>query len=63
MKDVIKNPSSQFVKVRCNSCKNEQVIFNKASTKSITCLVCGEELAQSTGGKTNILARVLEVLG
>ncbi len=52
---------SEFVKVRCNNCKNEQVIFGKSSTK-VKCLVCGEPLADTLGGKTNIKAKVLEVL-
>ena len=52
---------SKFVKVRCSKCKNEQIIFSNASTK-VTCLVCNEELATSTGGKSKISARILEVL-
>jgi small subunit ribosomal protein S27e len=54
-------PESKFVKVRCNKCKNEQVIFDSASN-IVTCLVCNEEMAKPTGGKTQISARVLEVL-
>lgn len=56
------NPTSKFVKVRCSKCKNEQVIFGKAAT-TVKCLVCEEPLALSTGGKSDIKARVLEVLG
>lgn len=52
---------SKFIKVRCSKCKNEQVIFSKSST-DISCLVCGESLANKRGGKTKISARVLEVL-
>ena len=54
------NPTSRFIKVRCK-CKNEQVIFGNAST-SVTCLVCNEQLAAPTGGKSAIAGRVLEVL-
>lgn len=50
-----------FVKVRCSKCKNEQVIFGKAAS-TVKCLVCGEILAESTGGKADIKARVLETL-
>ena len=53
--------SSKFVRIRCPKCKNEQVMFGKASTK-IICLVCGKILADPTGGKSRIKARVLEVL-
>ncbi|HLC51615.1 MAG TPA: 30S ribosomal protein S27e [Candidatus Nanoarchaeia archaeon] len=55
------NPNSKFIKVRCASCKNEQIIFGNAST-AITCLVCNKEVASPTGGKAKIAARVLEVL-
>ena len=54
--------TSKFVKIRCPKCKNEQVMFGKASSQ-IICLVCGKVLADPTGGKSRIKARVLEVLG
>jgi len=54
-------PTSRFVKVRCEKCKNEQIIFGKISTE-VKCLVCNDVLAEPTGGKANIKARVLEVL-
>ena len=56
----MRNPS-RFVKVRCPSCKNEQIIFGKSSS-DVACLVCGALIAKSTGGKTAIRARILEVL-
>jgi len=57
----INEPVSKFIKVRCPRCKNEQVIFGKASTK-VKCLVCGKMLVEPTGGKSRIKSRVLEVL-
>ena len=57
----IREPTSRFVKVRCQKCKNEQIMFNKASTV-VRCLVCGTVLATPTGGKCSIKARVLEEL-
>ncbi len=54
-------PTSKFIKVRCPKCKNEQIIFEKASEK-IECLVCQNVLAEPTGGKAKILAQVLETL-
>ncbi len=57
----MKEPNSRFVKVRCPKCKNEQIIFGKASTK-VKCLVCGRILAETTGGKSKIRSRILEVL-
>lgn len=52
--------TSAFLKVRCE-CKNEQVVFSKASSQ-VTCLVCGKLLAKATGGKAMILGEQLEVL-
>lgn len=57
----IREPVSKFVKVRCPKCKNEQIIFGKASTE-IKCLVCSKSIADPTGGKTRVKSRILEVL-
>ena len=57
----VKEPTSKFVKVRCPKCKNEQIIFGKISTV-VACLVCGKSIAEPTGGKSRLKARVLEVL-
>lgn len=56
-----KEPVSKYVKVRCPKCKNEQIIFGKASTK-VSCLVCQKVLASPSGGKSRVKARILEVL-
>ena len=56
-----KESKTNFIKVRCNKCKNEQNIFSTISTK-VHCLVCNELLAEPTGGKAKIHARILEVL-
>ena len=56
-----KEQTSKFIKVRCPKCKNEQIIFGKASTK-INCLVCNQEVALPSGGKAKIRAQILEVL-
>jgi len=61
MKEIIKEPTSKFIKLRCPKCKNEQIIFGKSATK-INCLVCGRIIAEPTGGKTKIKARILEIL-
>ena len=52
-------PKSKFLKVICSKCKNEQIIFNKASTY-VKCLVCNEELAEPRGGKAKIKAKVIK---
>lgn len=59
-KMTIKESKSKFVRVKCNDCGNEQVIFgNCAST--VKCLVCDKILATPTGGKSDIKAEILEV--
>jgi|TARA_Y100000310_G_scaffold341852_1_gene442463 small subunit ribosomal protein S27e len=57
----IREPTSKFIKIRCPKCKNEQIMFGKASS-NINCLVCGKVLAEPTGGKSKVKARILEVL-
>ncbi len=57
---MIQEPKGKFVKLRCK-CKNEQIVFDRAATK-VDCLVCGEVLAESKGGKAKIIARQLEEL-
>lgn len=51
----------RFIKVRCQSCKNEQTIFEGATT-NVKCLICDAVLAEPKGGKAEIKARVVEVL-
>ncbi len=51
----------KFIKVRCQSCKNEQIIFEGATSK-VKCLICEAVLAEPKGGKAEIKTRVVEVL-
>lgn len=44
-----------FIKVKCEKCKNEQTINDKASMK-VSCLICGTVLAEPKGGKAHISA-------
>ena len=53
--------TSKFLKVKCSKCKNEQVIFEKASS-AVKCLVCGNILAEPTGGKVAVKSKVIEPL-
>jgi len=55
------NPKSKFVKIKCDKCKNEQVTFDRASTK-VKCLVCGKVLAEPRGGKASLNVKVLKEL-
>ena len=50
--------AGQFIKVKCEKCKNEQVIFEKAASV-VRCLVCGEVLAEPKGGRSELKAKLL----
>ncbi|OLS32999.1 MAG: 30S ribosomal protein S27e [Candidatus Heimdallarchaeota archaeon AB_125] len=54
-------PTTKFLKVKCTSCSNEQVIFDSAKIV-VKCNVCEEDLAQPRGGKAKILGEIVEVL-
>ena len=59
--ELIKKPTSKFIKVKCGQCKNEQVVFNKPASE-VKCLVCGNVLMKSTGGKGKANVKVVQVL-
>lgn len=60
-KELIPEPRSRFLRVKCLKCGNTQIVFGCAGT-DVKCLVCGKTLLQSTGGKARILTKILEVL-
>ena len=53
---------SKFLRVKCK-CGNEQNIFGNSSNR-ISCLVCGEGIAEPTGSRVVIApgCKVLKVL-
>jgi len=59
MKKTEKQTKSQFLKVKCNDCGSEQIIFENLAT-NVNCLVCGKLLASPTGGKAKVLAKVVK---
>ncbi|MBN2142188.1 30S ribosomal protein S27e [Candidatus Woesearchaeota archaeon] len=59
--NAVREPESKFIKLRCPKCKNEQIVFGKCAT-SVKCLVCDKVIAEPSGGKAKVKARVLEVL-
>jgi small subunit ribosomal protein S27e len=61
MADMISYPESKFLKVKCKKCKNEQIIFNKASMQ-VKCLVCNAVLADPRGGLADIKTSVVEIM-
>ena len=46
-------PESEFIKVKCDECGNEQTVFNKPSG-DVLCLVCDKILVEATGGKGEV---------
>ena len=57
----MKKTKSKFIKVRCNDCENEQVLFDKASSV-VSCHICGSKLAIPKGGKAEIKGELLEFI-
>ena len=60
--DLVPKPGSKFLEVVCSKCKNEQIIFNKSSRK-VTCVVCGNVLAENSGGMAKIKSKIIKVHG
>lgn len=50
--------ASDFIKVKCEKCKNEQVVFEKPAMP-VKCLVCSEILVTPTGGKGTFTGKVI----
>ena len=45
--------SGEFIKVSCNDCGSESIIFSRATT-IIPCSVCGAILTSPSGGKAQL---------
>lgn len=58
---MIPKPSSRFLRVKCEDCGNEQVVFDRAAS-TVLCAVCGATLAKPMGGKSAIRGDVVGVL-
>jgi small subunit ribosomal protein S27e len=58
---LIPKPRSVFLRVKCPKCGNEQLVFSNTVNK-IGCNVCGEVIAEPTGGRAKINGEVLTVL-
>lgn len=50
----MKRIRSRFLKIQCNKCKSEQVVFGCAKTP-VKCLNCGIPLLVPTGGKAELV--------
>jgi len=60
--ELIPRPRSEFLRVKCPRCGNEQIIFNRTST-FVRCTVCEELLAEPAGGLSKLRAEILQRLG
>jgi len=54
----VKSRKPCFLRVRCNGCGNEQVVFSHTSS-TVKCLVCSKTLAAPRGGKAEIKTTIL----
>lgn len=61
-KDLIPKSGSNFLKVKCTKCGNEQVVFDRAAVQ-VKCNVCEDVLLEPQGGKAKIKGEVTQVLG
>jgi len=53
---------SKFLRLRCDDCENEQIVFDHATT-TVRCNVCGRTLVEPRGGKAEIKSKIIDVLG
>lgn len=60
--ELIPKPLSNFIRVKCAKCGNEQVIFDRPSLAP-HCSVCNEILADPTGGKAKLKGELVQSLG
>ncbi len=60
--DLIPKPGSNFLRVKCTKCGNEQVVFDRAAVV-VKCNVCEDVLLETLGGKAEIKGEVTQVLG
>ena len=53
--------AGDFIRVHCDDCENEQVLFGKAANP-VNCAVCGSTLATPTGGEADLHGEVVDVV-
>lgn len=59
--EIIPQPKSKFLRVKCSGCGNKQIMFGSCSTV-VKCLVCGKTLAKPRGGKAEITTKIVSVV-
>jgi len=55
----IPKPKTKFLKVKCASCGNDQIVFSNPASK-IFCLVCNHALAESGAGHIKLKANIVK---
>ena len=55
---LIPRPTSKFLRLKCQDCGNEQIVFSHA-TNIVHCNVCGATLTEPSGGKATIKGEVM----
>jgi small subunit ribosomal protein S27e len=60
-KEPIPKPGSNFLKVKCVKCGNEQVVFDRAAVQ-VKCNACEDILVETQGGKAKIKGEVTQIL-
>ena len=58
---MIPKPMSKFLRVKCEDCGSEQIVFDRAASV-VLCQVCGATVAKPSGGKAVIRGEILGVL-
>lgn len=61
--ELVPQPNTQFVKVKCPECETETIVFNHAKTV-VVCSSddCNQVLAQPNSGKAEITGEIIEVM-
>lgn len=55
---MIPKPRGRFVRVRCQDCGGEQIVFDRPASV-VSCLICGATLARPSGGVAEIKGEVV----
>ena len=58
---LIPKPETSFLKVNCDRCNNEQVIFSAAAMK-VKCLACDHTLAEPQASKAKLTVKKFKKL-
>ncbi len=58
-KEIAPRPRTRFLKLKCNACGNEQVVFS-AATRDVNCLACNQVLAESGASKIRLRAKIVK---